>query len=185
MKPEQALHLATRTRVLFLILALLILAGCEANIPEPETIAIEGMRNSTRVGELLFGGQPSASAIERLAADGYRTILTARDTSEISWDERAKVEALGLNFVSIPMRMPVKEITDEQVGQFAELMENGERPMVLHCGSGSRISGLWAVWLVEHQHMKPEQALHLATRTVMKGVRVVVEKRLGLGASEK
>ncbi len=90
-----------------------------------------------------------------------------------------------MSFVNIPMTKPITEITDEQVHRFSEMMKNGQRPMVLHCGSGNRISGLWAVWLVERQNMAPERAVHLARQTGMKSISEVVEKRLGIGVHEK
>ncbi len=159
---------------------ILFLFGCgsQVSVPEPKTIAIEGMSPGVLVGDLLFAGQPSASALERLASDGYRTVLSTRSVNEVPWNEQAKVEALGMKFVSIPMTPPVNEITDEQVRGFAQLMQKAERPIVLHCGSGNRVSGLWAVWLIENQNMNIDQALALAEKTGMKGVRAVVEKRL-------
>jgi protein tyrosine phosphatase (PTP) superfamily phosphohydrolase (DUF442 family) len=53
-------------------------------------------------------------------------------------------------------------------------------PVVLHCGSGNRVSGLWAVWLVENQKMDAGQALDLASQAGMKGIQPIVQKRLGL-----
>ena len=92
--------------------------------------------------------------------------------------EKTEVESLGMNFVSIAMEKPVEEITDGQVKRFAEIMKHAERPLLLHCGSGNRISGLWALWLIENQNMAPQKALGFAKQTGMKGIRTVVEKRL-------
>ena len=50
--------------------------------------------------------------------------------------------------------------------------------MVLHCGSGDRVAGLWAVWLVEHQKVKPDEALRLAEKAGMNKILAIVEKRL-------
>ena len=148
---------------------------------DSSNVKIEGMRNKVQIGELLFGSQPSEEALAQLAAGGYKTVLTTRGEGELSWDEKAKVESLDMTFVSIPMDHPVTKITDEQVNRFAELMENGERPMVLHCGSGNRVAGLWAVWLVEHENVEPLEALQQAEQAgMMTSTRNVVGKRLGL-----
>ncbi len=143
-------------------------------------VKVEGMRNKVQIGDLLFGSQPSEEALAQLAAQGYKTVLSTRGESELSWDEKAKVESLGMTFVNIPMDHPVTKITDEQVNRFAELMENRERPMVLHCGSGNRVAGLWAVWLVEHENVEPMEALQQAEQAGMTSTRNVVGKRLGL-----
>jgi len=82
--------------------------------------------------------------------------------------------------VTIPMNKPVEAITDEQVEQFAHFMDTAERPMVLHCGSGNRVAGLWTVWLVEHEGMDPARALELGAEAGMTGLGPVVKKRLGI-----
>jgi protein tyrosine phosphatase (PTP) superfamily phosphohydrolase (DUF442 family) len=112
-------------------------------------------------------------------------VLSTRGESELNWDEARIVDSLGMSFVSIPMPGPVTEITDEQVLRFDEFMASAQKPVVLHCGSGNRVAGLWAVWLVEHKKVPPEKALELAAKTGMTGVRKVVERRLGLESGSK
>ncbi len=90
-----------------------------------------------------------------------------------------------MTFVSIPMASPVTAITDEQVAALAEVMEGGEGPMLLHCGSGNRVSGLWGAWLAEDQGVDPEEALRLAQLAGLRSVRPVVERRLGVTAEAR
>jgi uncharacterized protein (TIGR01244 family) len=161
-----------------LVLVVAAIAACQTQ--DSAHVKIEGIRNQVQIGDLLFGGQPSEEALAQLAAQGYKTVLSARTEPELRWDEKAKVESLGMTFVRIPMENPVTKITDEQVNNFAGLMENGERPMVLHCGSGNRVAGLWAVWLVEHKNVEPTEALRQAEEAGMTSIRNVVGKRLGL-----
>ncbi len=148
-------------------------------MPAATPIVMTGMPRAVVLGAFLFGGQPTKEALVEIRDLGYRTVVSTRGAGELDWDEKTAVESLGMTFVHIPMNKPVEEITDEQIRAFTDLMENGERPMVLHCGSGNRVSGLWAVWLVEHEGMSPEAALALAEGAGMTRVRPVVEKRLG------
>lgn len=166
------------TNLFFGLLLISFVFGCADRIPEPERISVEGMANAVQVGDILIGSQPSRATLDQLAERGYRTVLSSRGQSEVNWDEKTEVESLGMNFVSIAMEKPVEEITDGQVKRFAEIMKHAERPLLLHCGSGNRISGLWALWLIENQNMAPQKALGLAKQTGMKGIRTVVEKRL-------
>lgn len=161
-----------------LVVVVAAIAACQTE--DSAHVKIEGMRNEVQIGDLLFGSQPSEEALAQLAAQGYKTVLSTRTESELSWDEKAKVESLGMTFVRIPMENPVTKITDEEVNNFAELMKTGERPMVLHCGSGNRVAGLWAVWLVEHENVEPTEALQQAEQAGMTSTRNVVGKRLGL-----
>ena len=151
-----------------------------AAIPEPVGREIDGLGNARAVGEdLLFGAQPTPEALAALAAQGYRTVLTTRGDGELEWDERALVDSLGMRFVSIPMPNPLSEIPDAWVEQFDALMRDAGRPMLLHCSSGNRVAGLWAVWLAERQGVEPAQALELGEKAGMTRIRPLVETRLG------
>lgn len=167
------------------IMLLAVFVGCgeraaDAVTPDPTACQVEGMRNCAVAGDVLFGSQPSDAALEQLAAQGYTTVVTTRADGEIDWDERAKVESLGMTFVSIPMPNPVSTITDQQVARLDSVLGNGSGPVVLHCGSGNRVSGLWGAWLVEKKNVEPAEALRLAELAGMTGVRPVVEQRLGV-----
>jgi len=170
-------------RCLLSLLLISLLLSCRE--PTPEKITIEGIKNAVRLDNLLFCSQPSKEGFENLANSGYKTILSTRGENELTWDEAGLVDSLGMSFVNIPMPGPVTEITDEQVRRFDDFMSSANQPIVLHCGSGNRVSGLWAVWLVEHKNIPPDKALALASQTGMKGVRKAVEKRLGLATDKE
>jgi uncharacterized protein (TIGR01244 family) len=154
----------------------------DAPIADPIPCTVDGMRNCARTGDVILGAQPSPEALQTLAQQGVTTIVTARPDAEITWNERAAVEALGMRFVSIPMPSPVTEITDEQVTQLGAVLDGADGPVVLHCGSGNRISGLWAAWLVDERGMEPSEALRLAELAGMRSVRPAVERRLGVSS---
>lgn len=165
---------------LLLITALVLLSACQTSKSalEPTVVPIEGMRNATMVGDLLIGGQPDADALADLVNRGYTSILTVRAEGEIEWDEQSEVEALGMTFHRVEMSNPVQEITDDQVAMFADIMEQRDGPMVLHCGSGNRVAGLWATWLIEHEGVKPDEAIRLATEVGMRdSMKALVERR--------
>ena len=149
------------------------------SVPDPAPCHIEGMRNCAKTGDVLIGSQPSEAALDSLAAQGYHTVVTTRAPGEIDWDEQAKVESLGMRFVQIPMPNPVTEIADAQVARLDSVLTHADGPVVLHCGSGNRVSGLWAAWLVADQGVSPSEALRLATLSGMGSVRPAVERRLG------
>ncbi len=162
--------------VVFGLGAVTAVAGEE--IPEPKSIWIAGVPNAVQVGDVVISGQPSATAIGLLKIQGYRTIVSARAPGEVGWDEAAEAAKNGLAFISIPMPSPVAEITDDQVARLAEAMQKAERPILLHCGSGNRIAGLWTVYLVEYAGVPVERALELGEKAGMRSVRAAVEKRL-------
>jgi uncharacterized protein (TIGR01244 family) len=127
---------------------------------------------------LVIGGQPTVEMLDSLASVGFEAILSTRGSGEINWDEAAMVDSLGMTFVEIPMEKPVGEITDQQLQQFDDFMSAGKRSF-MHCGSGNRVAALWAVWLVEYEHMDQEEAFAKAEAAGMRsGMRDVAVRRL-------
>jgi uncharacterized protein (TIGR01244 family) len=164
-----------------LLITLLSLSGCAGTDITTTRVDVAGMNNSVVVtGDILIGGQPTEAALTELANDGYTTVITARADDEISWDEKAFIESLGMRYVSIPMPGPDYPITDQHIELFDEVIRTNDGPVVFHCGSGNRAAGFWAVWLVEKKGLDPDEALELAEKAGMKSVRPVVERRLGV-----
>jgi uncharacterized protein (TIGR01244 family) len=154
--------------------------SCSDGGPRPEGTSVAGITKAVTLGDMMICSQPSREGLKQLVDRGYKTVLSTRGLSELSWDERAEAESLGMTFVSIPMENPVQEITDTQVSRFDSAMTAANGPVVLHCGSGNRVSGLWAVWLVESRKIDPEEALGLASQAGMRSIQPIVRKRLGL-----
>ena len=149
------------------------------SVPEPTARDMAGMPNARMVGtDMMFGGQPAPEALATLAAQGYRTIVTTRGEGEIDWNEASLVDSLGMQFISIPMAAPIDSIPDAWLDRFDAVMREAERPMLLHCSSGNRVAGLWAVWLAERGGLDPARALELGEAAGMARIRPVVEKRL-------
>jgi len=174
-----------------LIALLVALAACstqvrqEESIPTPESVQVEGVRNAHRVGaDLLFAGQLTPEGIAELAKQGYHTVLNMRGEDEMDWDEKAAVEAAGMSYETLPMAYPIESIPDEWVDRFDALMRDASRPIVLHCSSGNRVAGLWAVWLAEREGVDPARALELGREAGMTRLAPVVEKRLGVESAE-
>lgn len=166
------------------VLCALVVPSCGRPEPAPTTalepvpVSIEGMPDARKVGDILLGGQPDRAAIDRLAAAGYRTVVSTRGRGELEWDEAAAIRAAGMDYVFIPMDKPVQAITDETLDALDRVMREAERPLVLHCSTGNRTAGLWAVWLAEREGVAPEEALRLGKAAGLTRLAPVVEKRL-------
>lgn len=173
-------------KVSMLSLTLLALVACgtpdaSVTVEDPTPCAVPGLPNCRQTGDVVFAGQPEPAALEYLASQGYATVVSTRGMNELSWDERAAVESLGMRFVQIPMESPVTGITAEQIAALDSVLAGHAGPILLHCGSGNRVAGLWAAWLAEKQGMDPDEALRLAQLAGMTRVRPVVEARLAGG----
>ncbi|WP_420402596.1 fused DSP-PTPase phosphatase/NAD kinase-like protein [Nisaea sp.] len=101
--------------------------------------------NKHRVSDELWrSAQPSPLHLERLADEGFRTVLNLRGAEEDNYRYRLEREAcarLGLKLVSLPIRSrnPLKpEILREAI----EVWDKLDAPTLMHCKSGADRTGL-------------------------------------------
>ena len=124
--------------------------------------------------------QPSRSALERAAAVGYRTVVNFRSEGETPSpeDERKAVEGLGLSYVHIPVKGP--NLSVEHAAALAEVLDDpGRKPVLLHCSSGNRAAGAWALYLARFRNVPPDEAVRRGEAAGMQSnVRAVVERQL-------
>jgi uncharacterized protein (TIGR01244 family) len=109
---------------------------------------------AARVGEDMFvTGQPTERALRELRAQGVTTVVNLRTPEEmtrnVSFDERALVAALGMQYVYLPVRgtseYPYSPAT---LAKFADAVTNAKGKVLLHCTVAWRASHLWAAYLI-------------------------------------
>ena len=110
-------------------------------------------------------GQPSDAAFAKLAANGFRSVLSLR-TAEEGFDvakERQMVEDAGLRYLSVPVISSAPK--PEQAAEFMKVVrEKANHPMLIHCGSANRVGAFWMIYRVLDQGWTEEKALEEATR---------------------
>ncbi len=106
--------------------------------------------------------------VERLAAQGFRTIINNRPDNET--DDQPRVEELsaeaakhGIEFISIPV-IP-GELTEENIKEFGDAMSRVTGPVLAYCRSGMRSTSLWALY--EARHMGSEEIIKFASTSAM------------------
>lgn len=120
--------------------------------------------------DVVVGGQPDERQLEAMAAAGYRMVLDTRQPGEArGFDEPALVARLGMKYVNLPI--VGSDIPDESFDRLRDLLAGGaggpsgggaQRPAVLHCASGNRVSALLIPWLILDEGATVEQALRVA-----------------------
>lgn len=99
-----------------------------------------------QVGNLFLTSQPSQKDVEAIKAAGVTHVISLRKPSEIDWDERAAVEAAGLSFHSLPFKSS-DELTPEVLDEVRDLLQQAsDEKVLLHCGSATRASMVWAAY---------------------------------------
>jgi outer membrane protein assembly factor BamB/protein tyrosine phosphatase (PTP) superfamily phosphohydrolase (DUF442 family) len=135
-----------------LTILLLILSSAMAQDPGE-------IRNFLRVNkDFCTGGQPKLEHLEKLKADGVKSILNLRQPSEHrAADEEAKAKELGLRYFNIPVAYG--NPNEEQVAEFLKVTDDPEnRPIFIHCTAAIRVGAFWMIRRVLRDGWKIEDA---------------------------
>jgi protein tyrosine phosphatase (PTP) superfamily phosphohydrolase (DUF442 family) len=104
------------------------------------------IRNFLRVNkDFCTGGQPRLEHLEKLKAEGVKSILNLRQPSEHrAAEEEAKAKDLGLRYFNIPVKFG--EPNEDHVAEFLKLTDDPEnRPMFIHCTAAIRVGAFWMI----------------------------------------
>ncbi len=157
-----------------LFLAAVVLTACQsyilyesAHYAPNEVENWEGVPRLSRVGNVLFAGQPTEEGFRLLAERGVNVVINLRPEAEmqraIEFDEPTLVESLGMEYVHIPMT-PSTFSADDVARLKAVIYRPGAIPaerfrFVIHCRSSNRCGGLWAAFLHETYRFKESKAI--------------------------
>ncbi len=142
----------------------------------------EGVSNLTRDGEFSFAGQPSEGALERYAGEGGAMVIDLRShqgKDVPGFDERAKVEALGMKYVNIPMSPAT--FSEGDVARLASAIGEADGPVLIHCGTSNRVGGMWAAYLARVRGVPTEEAIRAGKAAGMRSEDVEQAARRVIG----
>ena len=94
--------------------------------------------------ETSTSGAISSGGVQKLKEEGFKTIIDLRTKNEGVAQERKEVESSGMSYINIPVTG--EGINDQQLASFTEVMENIEKPVLIHCGSGNRVGAMWTTY---------------------------------------
>jgi uncharacterized protein (TIGR01244 family) len=132
--------------------------------------------NFTRVSDqFCTGGQPKIEALEKLKAEGVKSILNLRTPGEHrAADEEAKAKELGLKYFNIPVIY--RDPKDEQVDEFLKITDDpANRPVFIHCTAAIRVGAFWMIRRVLRDGWTIEKAEEEATRIGLRNAPHLVE----------
>lgn len=127
--------------------------------------ALERVPNACQLlPNVVTGGQPSTADLEGFRDAGGGIVLDLRDPMEPRpLDESATAERLGLEYVVAPVSAgTMTDATLERIHSI--LREAGDRPLFIHCGSGSRVGGALLPYLMLEHGLAEEDAIAQAMR---------------------
>lgn len=148
------------------ILALLPLLATAALAPafaaEPKGPQTYGIANAVfPLPGIMTAGQPTGEQIQLLAEEGYHTVIDLRAADEPrGFDEREAARESGLVYINVPVAPAT--LDQATIDRFLAAMRAAQKPMIIHCGTGSRAGALFYAWLVLEKRTPPAQALETA-----------------------
>ncbi|MDI3259061.1 MAG: sulfur transferase domain-containing protein [Sinobacteraceae bacterium] len=96
---------------------------------------------------ICTGGRPRPEHLRQAKERGVRRVVNLCPPNEAcDYDEAAVVAALGLDYVNIPVAGPA-DLTPENARKLAEAIRDASaaHPVFVHCASGNRVGGLFAI----------------------------------------
>jgi protein tyrosine phosphatase (PTP) superfamily phosphohydrolase (DUF442 family) len=127
--------------------------------------ALERVPNACQIlPNVVTGGQPSTADLEAFRGAGGGIVLDLRDAMEPrALDEPATADRLGLEYRVVPVTAGT--MTDETMERIHGILRRaGDRPVFVHCGSGSRVGGALLPYLILDQGLEQEDAISQAMR---------------------
>ena len=144
----------------------------------PEDLLTNGL--APFAGEaILVGGQPTPGQLERARELGYKTVINLRRPEEKDNTDPELVRYLEMTYVSLPISGPA-DMTQEKAHALADALEATESPVLVHCASGNRVGGLFAMKAFYVDGMSPEEALAVGKAAGMTRLEPTVREKLGL-----
>lgn len=107
---------------------------------------------------LLISGQPTAAQIKAAGKAGYRTVIDLRSPIEDrGFNEEKAAGKAKMAYTNV--EVTPEALTQSKVLFFLMMLREAERPVLLHCSTGTRSAALYYSWLVLEKGVPEEQAL--------------------------
>ena len=130
---------------------------------------------------LLVGGQPTPAQFEQAHELGYKTVINLRRPEEEGNTDPEQIRGLGMAYLEIPIAGSA-DMTEDKARALAAALESADSPVIVHCASGNRVGGLFAMKAFHIDAMSPEEALAVGKAAGMTRLEPTVREKLGLPA---
>jgi len=135
-----------RMRVMLAVVAAAsVAASVNAQVQKKE---FPGVRNYSRVDATVgCGGQVDPAAMASLKSEGFVSVINLRLPTEEGANVeqgRAAAQAAGLKYIHLPFNAasPDPKVVDSFL---AAVADRANQPVFIHCGSASRVGGMWTI----------------------------------------
>lgn len=112
--------------------------------------------------EMAIAGQLTPEQFQQASQEGFQSVLNLRSPDEegVLSDEQQQVEAVGLEYVNIPVKPDT--LDDELTTQVLRQIDELPKPALIHCASSMRAGAMAFMHMATRQGMTAEQAFEKA-----------------------
>lgn len=109
--------------------------------------------------ELAIAGQITLEQFQKIAEDGYKSVLNLRLANEkgLLENEQEKIELLGLYYVNLPTQS--EEINYQVAIQIFKTIAQLPKPILIHCDNSLRSAAIVLLYIGTKQGICFEQVL--------------------------
>lgn len=121
------------------------------------------MINALRINEhLATTGQVIPEQLKQAVQEGFKSVLNLRSPDELGFlpDEQQVVEALGLHYVNIPLKL--EALNEELITLILAELHRLPKPAVIHCAASLRSTAIAMLSVAVWEGLTPEQTLERA-----------------------
>ena len=146
---------------------LTLAALCAITLAVPAAAQVEkkevaGIRNYSRVDATVgCGGAVDPAAMATLKKEGFVSVINLRLPTEEGANVdagRATAQTAGLKYIHLPFNVaaPDSKVVDSFL---AAVADKSNQPVFIHCGSASRVGGMWMIKRVLQDKWMLDRAL--------------------------
>ncbi len=166
--------------------------------PEPATVPAEPrivesvvdarlrLAAEPRDGSVIITGQPTPEQIRAFAEDGGTTLInlrTAAEMDQVSFDERALAEELGLRYIWMPVTGA--DLNLDRVRRFGDLIPDDGSPVLMHCTRGGTAAAVWTAHLAINEDRSKSEALMRGQAVGLRGSNEQIARRILLKTPDR
>jgi len=164
--------------------------ACGSSDPSHDTATGSGPGGTASVADVLpngaepypgvwVGGQPTPEQFAAAKEAGIQTVINLRRPGERGTKgEQERVEELGMTYVAVPIS-GADDLDEKNARAFSAALDEAEKPVIVHCGSGARVGALFAMRAFYVEGLSVEDALATGRAAGMDRYEDELRQRLG------
>lgn len=96
--------------------------------------------------QIFTSGQPDEDGFRLIAKSGVRTVINVLPERQCINGESDLVVTNKMTYRSVPFELT--EFRRTTIDHFASVLKASEKPVLIHCGTGNHVGGLWFAYRV-------------------------------------